>query len=42
MTETVWRFVRKLGIKVSDPAIPPLCIYPEKTIIEKDTCPIVP
>ena len=36
---TVWRFFKKLGIKLPyDPAIPLLGIYPEKTIIEKDTC----
>ena len=36
---TVWRILKKLGIKVPyDPAIPLLGIYPEKTIIEKDTC----
>ena len=31
--------LKKLGIKLLyDPAIQPLDIYPEKTIIEKDTC----
>ena len=36
---TVWRFLKKLGIKVQyDPAIPLLDIYPEKTKTEKDTC----
>ena len=36
---TVWRFLRKLKIEVLyDPAIPLLAIYPEKTIIWKDTC----
>ena len=36
---TVWRVRKKLGIKPSyDPAIPPLGIHPEKTIIQKDTC----
>ena len=35
----VWRFLRKLGIKLSyDPEIPLLGIYPEQTKIEKDTC----
>ena len=35
----VWRFLKKLGIKVQyDPAIPLLDIYPEKTKTEKDTC----
>ena len=34
----VW-FLQKLGIKAPyDPAIPPLGIYAEETIIEKDTC----
>ena len=36
---TVWRFLKKLKIELPcDPAIPLLAIYPEKTIIEKDTC----
>ena len=36
----VWIILEKLGIKLPyDPAIPLLDIYPEKTIIEKDTCP---
>ena len=35
----VWRFLKKLGIKLPyDPAIPHLGIYPEETKIEKDTC----
>ena len=35
----VWRFLKKLGIKPPyDPAIPLLCVYPEETKIEKDTC----
>ena len=35
----VWRFLKKLKIKLPyDPAIPLLGIYPEKTIIQKDTC----
>ena len=46
MIQPLWRTVRrfpkkkkKLGIKLAyDPAIPLLGIYPEKTIIEKDTC----
>ena len=34
-----WRFLQKLGIKISyDPATPLLGIYPEKIIMEKDTC----
>ena len=37
--KTVWRFLKKLGIKPTyDPAIPLLGIYPEETKIEKDTC----
>ena len=36
---TVWRFLKKLKIELpNDPAIPLLGIYPEKTIIQKDTC----
>ena len=36
---TVWRFLRKLNIELPyDPAIPFLAIYPDKTIIQKDTC----
>ena len=36
---TVWRFLKKLEIKLPyDPSIPLLGIYPEKTIIQKDTC----
>ena len=36
---TVWRFLKKLGIKLPyEPTIPLLVIYPEKAIIEKDTC----
>ena len=32
-------FLKKLGIKLPyDPIIPLLGIYPEETIIEKDTC----
>ena len=35
----VWRFLRKLKIELPyDPAILLLGIYPEKTIIQKDTC----
>ena len=35
---TVWRFLKKLKIELPyDPAIPLLGIYPEKTIILKDT-----
>ena len=35
---TVWRFLKKLKIELPyDPAIPLLGIYPEKTVIQKDT-----
>ena len=37
--KTVWRVLRKLKIELPyDPAIPLLGIYPDKTIIQKDTC----
>ena len=36
---TVWRFLKKNKVELPyDPAIPLLGIYPEKTIIQKDTC----
>ena len=36
---TVWKFLRKLKIELSyDPAVLLLGIYPEKTMIQKDTC----
>ena len=36
---TVWRFLKKLKMELPyDPAIPLLGIYPEKTLIQKDTC----
>ena len=36
---TVWRLLRKLRIELPyDPEVPLLGIYPEKTIIPKDTC----
>ena len=36
---TVWRFLKKIKIELPyDPAIPLLGIYPEKAIIQKDTC----
>ena len=36
---TVWRFLKKLKTELPyDPAIPLLGVYPEKTIIQKDTC----
>ena len=35
----MWRFLKKLKIELPyDPAIPLLGIYPDKTIIQKDTC----
>ena len=35
---TVWRFLKQLEIELPyDPAVPLLGIYPEKTIIQKDT-----
>ena len=35
---TVWRFLKKLKIELPyDPANPLLGIYPEKTIIQKET-----
>ena len=37
--KTVWRVLKKLKLKLLyDPAIPLLGIYPEKTLIQKDTC----
>ena len=37
--KTVWRFLRKLKIELPyDPAIPVLGIYPDKAVIQKDTC----
>ena len=36
---TVWRFLKKLKIELPyDPTIPLLGIYPEKIVIQKDTC----
>ena len=36
---TVWKFLKKLKIELPyDPAIPLLGIFPEKTIVQKDTC----
>ena len=35
---TVWRFLKKLKIELPyDPAIPVLGMFPEKSIIQKDT-----
>ena len=39
LSKMVWRFLKKLGIKLPyDPAIPLLGIQPEETKTEKDTC----
>ena len=39
---TVWRFLKKLKIELPcDPAIPLLGIYPEKTIIQNESCTIM-
>ena len=36
---TVWRFLKKLKMELPyDPAIPLLGIYPEKTIIQRESC----
>ena len=36
---TVWRFLKNLKIELPyDPAMPLLGIYPEKTIIQKESC----
>ena len=36
---TVWSFLKKLKIELPyHPAIPLLGIYPEKTIIQRETC----
>ena len=39
LCRTVWRFLKKLKIELPyDPEIPLLGIYPEKTIIQKESC----
>ena len=39
LQRTIWRFLKKLKRELPyDPAIPVLCIYPEKTIIQKESC----
>ena len=39
LRRTVWRFLKKLKIELPyDPAIPLLGIYPEKNMVQKDTC----
>ena len=36
---TVWKFLKKLKVELPyDPAIPLLGTYPEKTIIQKESC----
>ena len=36
---TIWRFLKKLKIELPyDPAIPLLGLYPEKTIIQNESC----
>ena len=36
--KTVWKFLKKLNIELlCDPAIPLLGIYPEKTMVQKNT-----
>ena len=36
---TVWRFLKNLKVELPyDPAIPLLGIYPEKTVIQKESC----
>ena len=37
--KTIWSFLKKLKLDLPyDPATPLLGIYPEKIIIQKDTC----
>ena len=37
--QTVWRSLRKLKLELSyNPALPCLSIYPDKAIIQNDTC----
>ena len=39
LRKTVWRFLKRLGIKLPyDPVIPLINIHPEETKIERDTC----
>ena len=39
LRRTVWRFLKKLNIELPyNPAFPLLGIYPEKTIIQKESC----
>ena len=42
LVQTPWRWLKKLKIELSyDPAIPLLGIYPEKNMIQKDTCTLI-
>ena len=36
--KAIWRFLKKLIVLPHDPAIPLLGIYPQKTIIQKESC----
>ena len=37
--KTVWKYLRKLNAELPyDPTIPLLGIYPDKIVIQKDTC----
>ena len=39
LIQPLWRFLKKLKVELPyDPAIPLLGIYPEKTIIQKESC----
>ena len=39
LQRTVWKLLKKLKIELpSDPAIPLPGLYPDKTLIQKDTC----
>ena len=39
LCKTVWKFLKKLKIELLyDPEIPLLGIYPDKTVIQTDTC----
>ena len=39
LCKTVWKFLKKLKIEfLYDPEIPLLGIYPDKTVIQTDTC----
>ena len=42
LRRTVWRFLKKLKLELPyNPAIPLLGIYPEETIIQKESCTIM-